>query len=155
MIDRLRETAADCNRLQQTATDWLYLDDLCVTRDNVCVTRQKGILHNSCVTHQKNKHSNKPQHTATHYNTPECNQNHLYPDHFDYILVCCSVLQCAAVCCSVLQCVAVSILGVSHRSFVLALTHSYAVCHNAVQCGAVWRSLLHCSFLACDVSHSC
>ena len=58
----------------------------------------------------------------------------------EYIVACCSVLQCAALCCSVLQCVAVC----------CSVAQCVAVCCSMLQCVAVCCGVFQCVAVSCS-----
>ena len=72
---------------------------------------------------------------------------------FQYVAVCCSVLQCVAVCCSALRRVAVccSVLYCVAVSYHARHAMCVAACCSVLQCVAVYCSVLQCVAVCCSV----
>jgi len=68
---------------------------------------------------------------------------------WNYVAVCCSVLQCVAVCCIVLQCV-LQYAGAFHH-FIAILQHRYYSSGIILQCVAVCCTVLQCVALCVAV----
>jgi len=87
------------------------------TQSNKLCTSSQSYTHTT-QTHLRHTHTSHT--TQTHLRHPHTSHTQA---HWQFVAVCCSVLQCVAVCCSVLQCVAVC-CSVSDTLTHLTRTHT-------------------------------
>jgi len=132
----LKDSAAHCNILQHTTTQWSTLQYAATHLRKMRARVSHGQRHGK---------TSVPRHTSWH------------PASTLLAPLSCSVLQCVAVCCSVLQCVAVRCSVLQCVAVCCSVLQCVAVSCSALQCVAVCCSDIHthcqrqCVVVCCSV----
>ena len=156
----MQHSAIDSNKNEIHVTHYLRRPVHCLHVPSVAVCNKPQHTATHCITLQRTAtHCSILQHAATHFKhtSAHCKEfdKALIGSDFlqmsvlsKWVVVFCSVLQCAVVCCSVLQCVAVCYSVLQCVAVCCIVLPYVAVCCSVLQCVTVCYSVLQCTVVS-------